>query len=268
MPSSNSPTSLTQTQVVAKSTVFPDQPSTLGDLKLSVSDLPMLSCHYIQKGLLFPLPPFPIQHSIVPLLKASLSQSLSRFPPLAGRLTTYSDGHVHITCNDAGVDFIHASAPSLSTRDILGPTDVPSCVKDLFPFDRTVSYTGHHNSILAVQVTELSDAVFIGCALNHAVTDGTSFWNFFNTFAELCRLSSSSPNENKKLTIAKQPDFSRSSVIISPAVLRFPEGGPKVTFSLTEPLRERIFSFSREAIQDLKSRTNSKNGPNSKTTTL
>ncbi|ONI24556.1 hypothetical protein PRUPE_2G246800 [Prunus persica] len=259
MPSSNSPTSLTQTQMVAKSTVFPDQPSTLGDLKLSVSDLPMLSCHYIQKGLLFPLPPFPIQHSLIPLLKASLSQSLSRFPPLAGRLTTYSDGHVHITCNDAGVDFIHASAPSLSTRDILGPTDVPNCVKDLFPFDRTVSYTGHHNSILAVQVTELSDAVFIGCALNHAVTDGTSFWNFFNTFAELCRLSSSSsPNENKKLTIAKQPDFSRSSVIISPAVLRFPEGGPKVTFSLTEPLRERIFSFSTEAIQNLKSRTNSK----------
>ncbi|KAB2596268.1 acetyltransferase [Pyrus ussuriensis x Pyrus communis] len=258
MPSSDSPMSL----IISKCTVFPDLPSSLDDLPLSVSDLPMLSCHYIQKGLLFPLPPYPIIPStLIPLLKSSLSQTLSRFPPLAGRLTTYPTGHVYISCNDAGADFIHASAPSLSIRDVLGPADVPDCVKELFAFDRTVSYTGHHNAILAVQVTELNDAVFIGCSVNHAVTDGTSFWNFFNTFAELCRASSLSPNENynyKKLTITRQPDFSRNSVLISPAVLRFPDGGPKVTFNVDEPLRERIFSFSREAIQKLKARTNNK----------
>ncbi|KAM1162427.1 hypothetical protein PS1_001396 [Malus domestica] len=249
MSSSDSPTSL----IISKSTVFPDRPSALADLPLSVSDLPMLSCHYIQKGLFFPLPPSPI----IPLLKSYLSQTLSRFPPLAGRLTTYSTGHVHITCNDAGADFIHASAPSLSIRDVLDPTDVPDCVKEFFAFDRTVSYSGHHNAILAVQVTVLSDAVFIGCSVNHAVIDGTSFWNFFNTFAELCRASSSSLSPNE-MTITRQPDFSRNSVLISAAVLRVPAGGPKVTFNVDEPVRERIFSFSREAIQKLKARTNNK----------
>ncbi|KAK9913696.1 hypothetical protein M0R45_037506 [Rubus argutus] len=243
MPSSNSPISLT---VVSDSMVFPDQASTLGDLKLSVSDLPMLSCHYIQKGGLFTKPSFPIE-SLVSVLKTGLSHTLSRFPPLAGRLTTDSDGYIYITCNDAGVEFIHATATDVSVRDILSPTHVPESVKEFFAFDRTVSYTGHHNPILAVQVTELSDGVFIGCAVNHAVIDGTSFWNFFNTFAEVCRGGKS---------FSKKPDFSRESILISPAVLQLPEGGPKVTFNVNEPLRERIFGFSREAILKIKGRAN------------
>ena len=42
----------------------------------------------------------------------------------------------------------------------------------------------------------------------------------------------------------------------SPVVLRVPEGGPKLTFSGDEPLRERIFRFNREAIRKLKCRAN------------
>ncbi|OAY38536.2 protein ENHANCED PSEUDOMONAS SUSCEPTIBILITY 1 [Manihot esculenta] len=242
-----SPSSLT---LVSKCTVFPDQKSAMEDLKLSVSDLPMLSCHYIQKGGLFTRPPIPID-SLVSLLKNSLSQTLSCFPPLAGRLRTDSNGYVYITCNDAGVDFLHASATHLSIRDILSPVHVPECVKSFFAFDRTVSYDGHYKPILAVQVTELADGVFIGCALNHSVTDGTSFWNFFNTFAELSR-------GIKKISRRLQPDFSRNSVLISPEVLQVPEGGPKVTFNENEPLSERIFSFSRESILKLKARANNR----------
>lgn len=57
--------------------------------------------------------------------------------------------------------------------------------------------------------------------------------------------------------ISKSPDFSRKSVFNSPAVLPLPAGGPAVTFSGDEPLRERIFHFSREAILNLKFRANS-----------
>ncbi|KAG2730457.1 hypothetical protein I3760_01G293000 [Carya illinoinensis] len=241
-------TGLSSPTLISKCTVSPDQKSTLGDLMLSVSDLPMLSVHYIQKGGLFTRPPIPID-SLISLLKLSLSQTLSHFPPLAGRLRTDSDGYVYITCNDAGVDFIHATATSLSVRDLLAPTHVPDCIKEFFAFDRTVSYEGHFKPLLAVQVTELADGVFIGCAMNHTVTDGTSFWNFFNTFAELSR---------GMRRVSKQADFSRSSPLISSAVLRLPEGGPKVTFSINEPLRERIFSFSREALLKLKARTNNR----------
>ncbi|KAK2983238.1 hypothetical protein RJ640_023358 [Escallonia rubra] len=232
--------------LISKSTIFPDQKSTAGDLKLSVSDLPMLSCHYIQKGGLFTRPPFPITQ-LIALLKRGLSQTLSHFPPLAGRFKTDADGSIYIACNDAGVEFVHANATHVSIYDILSPTHVPDFVKGFFSFDHTVSYDGHFKPILAVRVTELADGVFIGCAVNHAVTDGTSFWNFFNTFAEVCRGATK---------ITRPPNFRRDSVLISQAVLKIPDGGPKVTFDVDAPLKERIFSFSRESILKLKAKTN------------
>lgn len=232
--------------LISKCTVLPDRNSTIGHLKLSVSDLPMLSCHYIQKGCLFTRPTLP-DDSLINFLKRGLSQTLSHFPPLAGRLITDSDGHVYLTSNDAGVDLIYVDASNLFVHDLLGPTHVPDCFKEFFAFDRTVSYCGHFIPILAVQVTELNDGVFIGCTVNHAVIDGTSLWNFFNTFAELCR-------GVKK--ISNQPEFSRDSILISPVVLKLPEGGPKITFNSDAPLKERIFSFNRESIQKLKARTN------------
>lgn len=239
------------TSVVSKCVIVPDQKSTLGDLKLTVSDLPMLSVHYIQKGVLFNLPPFPIE-TLLSLLKLGLSQTLSHFPPLAGRLVTDSNGHVYIACNDAGAEFFHVTANgNLFVSDVLAPGHTPDCVKEFYPFDfdRTVSYSAHFMPILAVQVTELADGVFVGCAVCHSVLDGTSFWNFFNSFAELCRGASK---------INKRPDFTRDSALISSSVLKLPEGGPEVTFDVNLPLLERVFSFSREAIQKLKAKTNQK----------
>ncbi|XP_057788691.1 uncharacterized acetyltransferase At3g50280-like [Salvia miltiorrhiza] len=238
--------------IVSKCRVSPSQKSTLTELKLSVSDLPMLSCHYIQKGGLFAKPPFPIS-DLLSLLKRSLSHSLTHFPPLAGRLTTDAAGYVYIHCNDEGVDFIHANASHIHVIDLLGSADgdVPEAVKSCFAFDHAVSHTGHFRPLLAVQVTELADGVFIACSFNHAVADGTSFWNFFNTFAELSR--------SGVKRISRSPDFSRDSVLISSAVLRLPEGGPKVTFSGDAPIRERIFRFSRESILKLKARVNNGN---------
>lgn len=244
--------------ILSQCIVFPDHPSPVPvpDLKLSVSDLPMLSCHYIQKGCLFTSPNLD-SISVIDLLKCSLSRTLSRFPPLAGRLVTDEDGYVYIKCNDAGVDFIHANAGEFFVRDLLAPGDVPDCFKEFFAFDRTVSFNGHFSPIMAVQITFLADGIFIGCSVNHAVTDGTSFWNFFNTFAEECKaVKSTTTTTTKKINITPSPDFSRDSVLVSPAVLRLPPSGPKVTFSGNVPLRERIFSFSREAILKLKAKAN------------
>ncbi|CAI0424345.1 unnamed protein product [Linum tenue] len=238
------------TTVISKCTVIPPlkpTPAAVKTLKLSVSDLPMLSCHYIQKGVLLPRPPYS-STDLITFLKHSLSLALSHFPALAGRLVTDPTGHVHISCNDAGVEFIHAKAGHLFLRDILTSGDVPEFVKEFFPFDNTISYSGHSRALAAIQFTELADAVFIGCVVNHAVTDGTSFWHFFNTFAEFCKGAQK---------ISNPPDFSRKTVFNSPAVLKFPAGGPKVTFSGDVPLRERVFHFSREAILKLKQRANS-----------
>ncbi|PIN25046.1 Shikimate O-hydroxycinnamoyltransferase [Handroanthus impetiginosus] len=234
--------------IVSKCAIYPDRTSTIKSLRLSVSDLPMLSCQYIQKGVLLPAPPLS-SADLLSLLKLSLSKSLSHFPALAGRLQTDAAGQVHIICNDAGVDFFHAKAAHLSVAALIPPPDrdIPAVYRRFFQFDNTLSYAGHNKPLVAVQVTELNDAVFVGCTVNHAVVDGTSFWNFFNTYAEMAR-------GVKK--ISKSPDFSRDTFFDSPAVLAFPEGGPSVTFSGNEPLREKIFHFSREAILKLKFRAN------------
>ncbi|KAK1409317.1 hypothetical protein QVD17_35843 [Tagetes erecta] len=233
-------------QIISKSTVYPDTKSTLSDLKLSTSDLPMLSCHYIQKGNLFVRPPVPIS-DLIALLRQRLSIVLTHFPPLAGRLITDTNGYVYITCNDAGAQFIHANATHVTISDIISPIHVPGCVKGFFAYSGMVSYAGHFNPLLAVQVTELDDGVFLGFSVNHAVVDGTSLWNFINTFAEVCR--------GVKL-VTKEPCFTRESVLISREVLKLPAGGPTVTFDNHAPLSERIFSFSRESILKLKHTVN------------
>ncbi|KAI0498429.1 hypothetical protein KFK09_021671 [Dendrobium nobile] len=239
-------------QPITKCTVLPDRKSTESDLKLSVSDLPMLSCYYIQKGLFFPPPHIPI-HRLFSLLTRSLSRALSFFPGLAGKLTTNpDDGRIFISCNDVGVEFIHAAAPSLSLQLLLRPShDVPMEVQSLFALDGAVSYDGHFRPLAAFQFTELGDgAVFIGCTANHAVVDGTSFWNFFNAWAELCRSPATT-------TISRPPDLRRNFFGDSTAVILFPGGaGPEVTFSVGAPLRERIFSFTNAAVRELKSRAN------------
>lgn len=233
--------------IISKCTIYPEQKSTIKSLKLSVSDLPMLSCQYIQKGVLLSQPPIESE-PLISLLKLSLSKTLTHFPALAGRLSTDPNGHVRILCNDAGADFIHSKARHLSTNSILSPlADIHRCFKQFFAFDSTLSYAGHYKPIAAVQVTELADGLFIGCTVNHAVVDGTSFWNFFNTFAEVCKGAR---------RISKSPDYCRDMVFNSLVALPLPPGGPAATFSGDEPMRERIFHFSREAILKLKLRAN------------
>ncbi|KAL2545949.1 HXXXD-type acyl-transferase family protein [Forsythia ovata] len=105
--------------------------------------------------------------------------------------------------NDILYNLKKASRSNIHVRDVLGSIDVPDEVKGFFAFDQKVSYKRRFNSILAIQVTELVDGVFIGCAVNHTVTYGTSFWNFFNTFAEVSR------GVNR---ISRTPDYCRDSV--------------------------------------------------------
>ncbi|CAJ1861603.1 unnamed protein product [Sphenostylis stenocarpa] len=232
--------------VLSKCNVVPHKNSTLGDLKLSLSDLNMLLSHYIQKGCLFTSPSLP-PNTLIPHLTNALSHTLSLFPPFAGRLKTDADGYVYITCNDAGVDFIHATAVDISAADLLSTSDVHPTFNQFFPFHHKISYTAHSSPIMAFQVTELVDGVFIGCAVCHATTDGATLWNFFNAFAAISRGETFSPS--------KLPDFRRDSILTSKVVLRLPKE-IKVTFDVDAPFRQRIFSFSGEVIQKLKATVN------------
>ncbi|XVF64097.1 hypothetical protein PTKIN_Ptkin09bG0139900 [Pterospermum kingtungense] len=230
---------------------------------LTTWDLSMLSVHYIQKGLLYAKPrpedcPKDLINNILERLKKSLSLALVHFYPLAGRLATRREENppsyfVFVDCNNSpGAKLIHA-AVDISVSDILSPTYVPLVVQSFFDHDRAVNHGGHTRPLLSIQLTELVDGVFIGCSLNHALGDGTSFWHFFNTLSEIFQA------QGDNVKISRPPVLKRW----------FPEGhGPLLSLPFTHQdefisrfeapqLLERMFHFSAESISKLKARANS-----------
>nr|XP_018906383.1 PREDICTED: BAHD acyltransferase DCR-like [Bemisia tabaci] len=234
--------------LISKCMVFPARKSDVESLKLSTSDISRLALEYIQIGVLLPHPPGLSFDRLLASLKESLSTTLAHFSPLAGRLATTPDGRIHIACNDAGVEFLAMDDTDLSVDDVLCLGDVPDCVKGFFTYDEFVNYEGHSKPLAAVQVTELTDGVFIGFSINHAVMDGTSLWHFINTFAEITRGE----------PISHLPVFFRDTPFDSRAALPLPPGGPtgKHPFGGDASLRERVFHFSGDAISKLKQRAN------------
>ncbi|CAN8287616.1 unnamed protein product [Cochlearia groenlandica] len=230
---------------------------------LSPWDYAMLSVQYIQKGLLFHKPIYSIE-TLLQKLRDSLAITLTHFYPLAGRLSivksedpkSYS---VFVDCNNSpGAGFIYATS-DLSVEDILGAKYVPLVVHSFFDHHKAVNHDGHIMSLLSVKVTELVDGIFIGLSMNHTMGDGSSFWKFFNSWSEIFKAQDL--NKNDYLCLKKPPVLNRY----------IPEGyGPLFTLPYSNPeefirpfespvLKERIFSFSSETIQCIKSKANKEN---------
>ncbi|CAN8298657.1 unnamed protein product [Cochlearia groenlandica] len=227
---------------------------------LSPLDHVMLSMHYIQTGLLFLKPSIPTSKSNdfmeiwLQKLKDSLATTLVHYYPLAGRLsTTKTDNptsyYVFVDCNNSpGAGFIHAKT-DLSVSNIVESKYVPIVVQSFFDHHKAVSHDGHTMSLLSLKVTELVDGVFIGMSMNHAIGDGSSFWQFFNSLSEI---------------------FNDNLCLKNPPVLEpwFPKGyGPVYNLPFTNSdefisrfespvLKERIFHFSSQTIRSLKSKAN------------
>ncbi|KAK9135940.1 hypothetical protein Syun_015270 [Stephania yunnanensis] len=188
----------TEVRRISTKTVQSTSPSSQPQqIDLSPWDLKFLKIGVIQIGLLYhyqPTPTTTTTTSIIQSLETSLSLTLHHFYPLVGRLsTTAHDDNtisVYIDCNNAGVELIHAIAPSnVTVADIKNPIVVPNIVHDFFPLNGSLN-CDPDIPLLAVQATELVDGVFIGVTMNHAAVDGTSFWHFINTWSEICRTGS------------------------------------------------------------------------------
>lgn len=198
-------------------------------------------------------------------METSLSHTLDHFPPLAGRLAASTDHHEHgaisfyIDCNydaSAGALFVHAAADGVTISDILKPLYVPPIVKSFFPLNGVRNHEGTSKPLLAVQVTELEDGIFIGCTINHVVVDGTSFWHFFNSWAEISR------GNNNSLNLSKPPVLQRYGTDHHRPI-RIPRSDHHFKRSIQEDqavppilLHERVFHFSKENIAKLKAKAN------------
>ncbi|GLJ42194.1 hypothetical protein SUGI_0873580 [Cryptomeria japonica] len=122
-----------------------------------------------------------------------------------------------------------------------------TAVKELFALHGAVNLEGHHLPLLVV--TQLKDGVSVCCTVNHAVADGTSFWNFFNSWAELCRT-----NETK---ISANPTYNRYLLDRDGSSVRLgldPNG--QIPRFCPPLLRVKMFHFSAHTIKRLKERAN------------
>ncbi|XP_065876363.1 uncharacterized acetyltransferase At3g50280-like isoform X2 [Euphorbia lathyris] len=247
---------MAEIRIVSTTLVKPPAEPILNRVELTSSDLTFLLLGSIQKGLLFPKPNSSsltlIQH-----LKTSFSHTLQIIFPLAGRLSTtqHQDNTISffIDCNNAGAQFVHAIAENVTVSDILDPIYVPSIVDSFFPLTDIYSIHGDSNPLLGVQITELSDGIFMGCTINHAVADGSTFWNFMNAWSEISR----GYDVNQ---ISKPPVF--QNWFRDKCPIRLPLSiinNASVEF-IPPPLKERVFHFSKEKIAGLKAKANSEAG--------
>ncbi|CAL0327077.1 unnamed protein product [Lupinus luteus] len=209
-------------------------------------------------------PQHPIEESkqnLLDNLKRSLSVALIHFYPLFGRLVTQKthDPHsyvVFVDCssNSPGARFIYATL-DMTISDILSPIDTPFIVQSLFDHHKAVNHDGHTMPLLSIQVTELLDGVFIGCSMNHSIGDGTSYWNFFNTWSEI--FQSQGHGHDHDVPISHHPIHDRWVPESCPLInLPFKHHDEFISRFEAPKLRERMFHFTVESIAKLKAKAN------------
>ncbi|CAL4908651.1 unnamed protein product [Urochloa decumbens] len=145
-----------------------------------------------EEGILQPKPPTSGDR-LVAILAASLARALGRFYPFAARLAAQERGDgtvtVSLRCTSDGAELVHATAPGVAVADIADSLYTPPVVRSFFSFNEVLDGDAAFESlpVLSVQVTELADGVFVAMSMNHSVGDGTTFWDFFNTWSEISR---------------------------------------------------------------------------------
>ncbi|KAJ9555429.1 hypothetical protein OSB04_010043 [Centaurea solstitialis] len=136
-------------------------------------------------------------------LKNSLSQTLSKYYPFAGR--TSRIGQTFVDCNDHGVDFIEAKYDS-TLSDFLQHFDHKHldqlCPDDLIRYrpNRSVKENDENNMInspiMSVQINHFAcGAIAVAVSLTHKVGDASSVFNFFNDWATMTRSKNKDASE-------------------------------------------------------------------------
>ncbi|CAH8385654.1 unnamed protein product [Eruca vesicaria subsp. sativa] len=250
---------MVEVTVISSSTVQPKNIHNFGRAKIHLTphDLDLLYLVYPQRGLLFSKPDS--NSEVIPRLKAALSTALDIYFPFAGRLVKVNnqeDNSVsfYIDCNDSGVKFVHAKADTVSVSDILqSRSSVPNFIGLFFPTNDVESYDALISvPLLALQVTEVKNGVFISFGYNHMVADGSSFWSFFHCWSKICHTGLSS---NFQPLVLKDWFLDKIDYPIHIPVSEM-EKPPNSETST----KERIFHFTKKKIGYLKAKANEEIG--------
>uniref|UniRef100_A0ACD5XA16 Uncharacterized protein n=1 Tax=Avena sativa TaxID=4498 RepID=A0ACD5XA16_AVESA len=229
-------------------------------------DLRRITVDYIQKGVVLPKPPAAGQYAqcAVEHLRSSFSRAIGRFYPLAGRFAVAADANgrparltISLRCSDQGAEFVHAVAPGITVADITGPLNViPRAVWSFFPLTGMLGTDAAVDTglpVLAAQVTELADGVFVAMSLNHGAADGTTFWDLFNAWSQISR-SGAADDRDISFTAATSRWFlDGCTVPISLPFARVEDIGRRYEYP---PVQECSLHFSPENVKKLKAKAN------------
>uniref|UniRef100_A0A453TAR9 Acetyltransferase n=2 Tax=Aegilops tauschii subsp. strangulata TaxID=200361 RepID=A0A453TAR9_AEGTS len=169
---------------------------------------------------------------------------------------TLSWGSVSIDCDGQGVQVVHAVADDgVTMADVVPPdVDVPPVLQSFFLLDGAINYDGRDHPLLAVQVTDLADGVFVGFSYNHALSDGTAFWGFINAWAEIARARLLGSPREQPLRRPLLDRWSPDGGAAAPVVLPCTELSDLIERTPQTLLRERMLHFSSESLAALKER--------------
>ncbi|AEE78649.1 HXXXD-type acyl-transferase family protein [Arabidopsis thaliana] len=127
-----------------------------------------------------------------------------------------------------------------------------------FPSIDVKSIYGLSEPLLALQVTELKDGVFISFGYNHMVADGASIWNFFNTWSKICSNEYDHQKNLKPLVLRgwflDKIDY-RIHIPASEA-----DAPTSDEISQMPTSKERVFHFTKKNISELKTKANGETG--------
>ncbi|GBG71902.1 hypothetical protein CBR_g10838 [Chara braunii] len=181
-------------------------------------------------------------------LATSLSETLTLYPVLAGRLRTKDKGALEVECNDAGALLVLAMADgrldesssglSCHPHPISLPIDLrwaPSALAASAKGreDRVGRAINREDFIFLVKVTTFRcGGVSIVTGMHHAIADGLSMTEFMNTWAEIMRRGIESSQRGRCLTdspakVTLPPIHDRYDLLkprAPPRVLRPPKG--------------------------------------------
>ncbi|CAI9118875.1 OLC1v1020502C1 [Oldenlandia corymbosa var. corymbosa] len=173
-------------------------------------------------------------------LKQSLSECLSEFYPLAGKLRP--DDELSVDCDDSGVLFVEAEV-NVSLAEAVNNAPFESFGQYL-PFDPYINEGNDDEALLAIQITWFGcGGCAIGVCLFHRVADLISLITFMNSWASENRGDSTkssmklTPNFDLGRQLFPMPEF---PIILPPVALK---EGKKVC---------KRFIFNKEKLTELK----------------
>lgn len=129
------------------------------------------------------------------LLKDSLSETLTLYYPLAGRM----NGN-EVLCNGAGVGFEAVDFPKIAAADI--PKSILPDKKFHACYDAKGANSGK-TPLMSVKISRLADAAILNVKCSHFCADGKTFYAMMNAWAAIAR------GEN----VSDMPEYNDSSVL-------------------------------------------------------